>query len=422
MDEKKAVNAVEADPLVSIVIPVYNGENYMREAIDSALAQTYPNIEILVVNDGSTDNTREIAFSYGNKIRYFEKENGGVSTALNLAIKEMRGEYFSWLSHDDVYYPDKVQSEINALRESGDMLQVVYSAAGNLTMPENKITSNNVRLLNSYGKYVLVGAFAPVFGFISGCTLLIPKQFFCDIGMFDESLRAVQDYKLWFQMFRGKKMIYVGRSLVKSRVHALQTTYTYSKINDEEEWLYKWMMESFTESDLGGSGLDMYQFYGAAFSHMHGMPSRVTACGYVAESLMMLPETLNANHLRRCFAGYLGEFGGKGVWLYCAGRRARKVIASLYLRDIKINGIADGNPGKHGVLFEGLVCGSPAEMPREALIVITKLYPEDAEDMLRNMGYRHVIAYDDLMRWIIETPIKKELLGSFLKGRCMAEE
>ena len=91
------------NPLVSIVIPVYNGSNFMREAIDSALAQTYPNIEILVVNDGSTDNTREIALSYGDKIRYFEKENGGVATALNLAIHEMKGEYFSWLSHDDWY-------------------------------------------------------------------------------------------------------------------------------------------------------------------------------------------------------------------------------------------------------------------------------------------------------------------------------
>ena len=115
------------DPLVSIVIPVYNGANYMREAIDSALAQTYSNIEIIVVNDGSNDGgaTRDIALSYGDKIRYFEKENGGVSTALNLGIKNMRGKYFSWLSHDDVYLPEKIQVEIDALRKAGDMSRVV---------------------------------------------------------------------------------------------------------------------------------------------------------------------------------------------------------------------------------------------------------------------------------------------------------
>ena len=78
-------------PLVSIIIPVYNGANYMREAIDSALAQTYRNIEIIVVNDGSNDNgeTERIALSYGDKIKYFHKENGGVSSALNLGIQNM---------------------------------------------------------------------------------------------------------------------------------------------------------------------------------------------------------------------------------------------------------------------------------------------------------------------------------------------
>lgn len=78
---------------VSIIIPVYNGGNYLRNAIDSALSQTYKNCEIIVVNDGSTDGgeTAAIAKSYGNKIRYFEKKNGGVGTAVNLGIAEMTG-------------------------------------------------------------------------------------------------------------------------------------------------------------------------------------------------------------------------------------------------------------------------------------------------------------------------------------------
>ena len=107
-------------PKVSLVIPVYKGANYMREAIDSALAQTYENLEIIVVNDGSKDGgaTDSIARSYGDKIRYFSKENGGVSTALNLAIKNMKGEYFTWLSHDDIYLPNKVESQVNYLIEN----------------------------------------------------------------------------------------------------------------------------------------------------------------------------------------------------------------------------------------------------------------------------------------------------------------
>ena len=96
--------AYEYDPKVSIIIPVYNGANYVSEAIDSALAQTYKNIEIIVVNDGSSDDgaTEKIAKSYGDRIRYFAKENGGVSSALNFGIRQMTGEWFSWLSHDDL--------------------------------------------------------------------------------------------------------------------------------------------------------------------------------------------------------------------------------------------------------------------------------------------------------------------------------
>ena len=103
---------------VSIIIPVYNGSNYVNLAIDSALRQTYKNIEIIVVNDGSKDNTLKILKQYGDKIKLIDKENGGVSTALNLGIKNMTGDYFSWLSHDDLYYPEKIEREVNYLIEN----------------------------------------------------------------------------------------------------------------------------------------------------------------------------------------------------------------------------------------------------------------------------------------------------------------
>ena len=91
-------------PRVSVIIPFYAGVNWLKEAVDSVLSQTFKDYEIIVVNDGSNDDgaTRKIAKSYGNKIKYFEKENGGVSSALNCGIKNMNGDYFAWLSHDDL--------------------------------------------------------------------------------------------------------------------------------------------------------------------------------------------------------------------------------------------------------------------------------------------------------------------------------
>ena len=93
---------------VSIIIPVYNGEKYIAQSIESALNQTYKNIEVIVVNDGSSDNTEKIVLEYGDKIKYIRKENGGVASALNVGIKNMTGDFFSWLSHDDLYYPNKI--------------------------------------------------------------------------------------------------------------------------------------------------------------------------------------------------------------------------------------------------------------------------------------------------------------------------
>ena len=89
-------------PKISIIIPVYNGSNYLQEAIESCLQQTYKEYEIIVVNDGSNDSgkTRAIAQKYDKQIRYFEKENGGVSSALNFGISKMEGDFFAWLSQD----------------------------------------------------------------------------------------------------------------------------------------------------------------------------------------------------------------------------------------------------------------------------------------------------------------------------------
>ena len=104
---------------VSVIIPVYNGSNFLESAIESVINQTYNNIEIIVVNDGSNDNgkTKKIAEKYLGKIRYFEKPNGGVATALNLGLRLMTGDFFAWLSHDDFYHPDKIQKSVDAINK-----------------------------------------------------------------------------------------------------------------------------------------------------------------------------------------------------------------------------------------------------------------------------------------------------------------
>lgn len=226
------------NPKVTLIIPVYNGANFLRIAIDSALKQTYRNLEIIVVNDGSSDNgeTEKIAKSYGQKITYIHKENGGVSTALNLAIEKMTGEYFSWLSHDDTYEPNKVEAEINYLQQRGLLHKkvIVYSdyylidTRGRLL---SKATKNHEELVQKPEYSLLKGN-------VNGLSLLIPKNAFDEYGGFDTSLKATQDYELWRKMAHTYDFIHIPELLVNTRSHAKQVTNTSPKVKTEGNELY----------------------------------------------------------------------------------------------------------------------------------------------------------------------------------------
>ncbi|MBW6474931.1 MAG: glycosyltransferase [Anaerolineaceae bacterium] len=205
---------------VSIVIPVFNGGDYLQEAIESALAQTYKNVEILVINDGSDDSgaTERIAMSYDDRVRYFSKPNGGVGSALNRAISEMTGDYFSWLSHDDLYTKDKVEKEINALSRIGRNDVVVYSDYSVFTScPENAVPVNLKNVPPKHFRYWIT-----VENRLHGCTLLIPRNAFEKVGGFNESLRTTQDYDLWFRMAKEFSFVHIPDVLVKARSHCDQ--------------------------------------------------------------------------------------------------------------------------------------------------------------------------------------------------------
>lgn len=218
------------NPKISIIIPVYNGANYMHKAIDSALAQTYENIEIIVVNDGSNDGgeTDRIAKSYGNKIRYFLKENGGSSSALNCGIKNMTGDYFAWLSHDDVYEPKRIEETVKRLTD--DYKQIVICAGNLMDANGNPIVYAKKRLNGSYTDREMIKAFSKNYG-INGCAVLVSKKLIDEVGFFDESLVYVNDYDYWYRLcFSGANFDVFDERLVKTRLHKNQVTVTKAQL------------------------------------------------------------------------------------------------------------------------------------------------------------------------------------------------
>lgn len=272
-----------APPKVSIIIPVYNGADYLSEAIDSALAQTWKNTEVIVVNDGSNDQgaTERVALEYGHRIRYIRKENGGVASALNLGIQEMTGEYFSWLSHDDLYLPRKVEHQMKLLQRCGNPKQIV--AGGYYIVNADKRPLGLMDFHQLYPKEKLETPLFPVFHCaVNGCTMLIHRSHFERVGTFNEGLPTTQDYDLWFRMLRGQKLMYTRQVDVVSRAHEAQTSQSLKDTHEVEctkLWIH--MLSEVTEQEKARIAGTSDRFYAALGHHFE----HYTSYGEVAEFL-----------------------------------------------------------------------------------------------------------------------------------------
>lgn len=241
----------EFHPLVSIVIPVYNGSNYMREAIDSALAQTYDNVEIVVVNDGSQDNTEEIAQSYGDKIRYFSKENGGTPTALNMGIENMRGDYFAWLSHDDLYKPNKIQREVEELAKLEDKSTIMLSNYEAIDENYKQIACMHVEnTIAEYPKREYSKYFHVLFSTMH-CCCLIPKKCFDTVGVFDPKWRVAHDHEYLHRILSNFPNKLIPEVLLTARDSShRQGRRAKLRCNVEYSLLLIGIMEKLTEEDV----------------------------------------------------------------------------------------------------------------------------------------------------------------------------
>jgi teichuronic acid biosynthesis glycosyltransferase TuaG len=217
---------------VSIVIPVYNAEKYLHECISSALSQSYSDIEIIAVDDGSTDNSQKILREYSNKITLISKKNGGTATALNTGIKAMTGEWFKWLSADDALKDDAISSLIDATKRLSDAKSTIlyshYDLIDNNGNKMGEFIEPNYNNLTDYEKNVIL--LDNYFG--NGTTSLIHKSMFDRFGLFNETIGFHEDYEFWLRccLLYNCKLHLVDKNLAKYRVHENQLTK--EKINE----------------------------------------------------------------------------------------------------------------------------------------------------------------------------------------------
>lgn len=177
----------------SIIIPTYNRAPFLKKALDSVMAQTYRDFELIVVDDGSQDNSREIISAYGKKIRYIYQDNKGPACARNTGIKNAGGEYMAFLDSDDSWAKEKLKVQIETMRENPQFLvshtQEIWYRHGEMLNQKKKHTKYSGYIFDKCLPLCAVGM----------STIMAKKELFEKIGLFDESLPCCEDYDLWLR-------------------------------------------------------------------------------------------------------------------------------------------------------------------------------------------------------------------------------
>lgn len=254
------------EPMVSVIIPTYNRSGFLIEAIESVLAQTYDDIEIVIVDDGSTDDTKEKLKPYQDKIEYVYIENGGPARARNVGMTMARGKYISFLDSDDLYYPYKIKtqvdfledhadvdlvcSELTAIDDNGEVLDEFHlknyhkSAYDGLDATYENIYSKSISIAKAgldlkqwEDRRIYVGdVFDRYFDklILSTNTVMFRKSVIDSVGLQHEPYWYFEDYEFVLRIAKSHPVAFIDAPTYKLRYHKDQISTTKDKTNGTE--------------------------------------------------------------------------------------------------------------------------------------------------------------------------------------------
>jgi glycosyltransferase involved in cell wall biosynthesis len=214
MSSKEYDVMAEKLPVVSVILPTYNCANFLPHSIQSILSQTYDSYEIIVVDDGSTDNTKEVLNPFMQRISYIKLEqNKGLPAARNIGIKSALGKYIAFIDADDIWLPEKLQTDIKYF-ETHSEISMVYSKHINIEENGRHLDGDTRKRLPSGN--IFIQLFSEQ-NFIITSSVVVKKDVFETTGLFDEQLFNCQDWDMWLRITFYFKVAGINKTLVKYR-------------------------------------------------------------------------------------------------------------------------------------------------------------------------------------------------------------
>lgn len=254
-------------PLVSVIIPVYNGEKYLKEAIESVLNQTFQDFELIIVDDCSTDGSYKIidafAQKYPKKIKVIKhsKNKGCPAASRNTGIKHAKGRYIAFLDQDDIWRSDKLEKQIKVIEQSPDIGLVVtnalvydnsakkYLGRNWKTIKKFSVMDKTQRLLKK--NFILTGSMA-----------LVRKDFFDRYGLLDENFKIADDYDLWFRISRHYQIHLIEEPLTVWRKTNTSTSFNEKNMLTDTVYFYKKRdKEGYKSNNFGYYSMRLANYY-----------------------------------------------------------------------------------------------------------------------------------------------------------------
>jgi glycosyltransferase involved in cell wall biosynthesis len=306
-----AILPAHAGPTVSIVVPVFNGARYLREALDSLLAQQYPHVEVIAVDDGSTDETPAILGTYADRVRVLRQDNRGQAAAMNAGWSASRGEVLSYLSADDRLRPEAVATAVQALERDTAALAVYGDYA--LIDP----TSAPLRVVHAppfvHAQVVATGECPP------GPGVFIRREAHARAGPWDERLHQVPDLDYWMRLGLHGAIVHVPSVLAEFREHDASASFRAPSRARAEEPVTMYE-RFFSRQDLPATIVALRR---VALAHVHLMASRShlragrvrDASGHLLQACTLAPRSVATVRAARLLAsGLFGAWRHRRRW------------------------------------------------------------------------------------------------------------